>query len=156
VPDSTGQAVSLMNVGQICSQRAVTVSEAAPMSDVARLMRDEHVGAVIVTRGAFDHCSVVGIITDRDVMCVQLERTADLSQLKASDAMTVDPLVLSELGAIDSAIEHIRARGVRRAPVVTDKGHPVGMISTDDLLAYLSVTLAGMAGIVTRQVRSES
>jgi len=125
------------------------------MSDVARLMRDKHVGAVIVTRGPFDHCSIVGIITDRDVMCAQLERTGDLSQLRASDAMTVDPLVLSALGPIDSAIEHMKARGVRRAPVVTDKGHPVGMISADDLLAYLSVTLSGMAGIVARQVRSE-
>jgi CBS domain-containing protein len=150
------QAVSTMNVGQICSHRAVTVSEAAPMSDVARLMRDEHVGAVIVTRGPFDHCSVVGIITDRDVMCAQLERTADLSQLKASEAMTVDPLVLSELGPIDSAIEHMKARGVRRAPVVTQAGHPVGMISADDLLVYLSLTLAGMAGIVAHQVRTES
>jgi CBS domain-containing protein len=144
-----------MNVGQISSHRVVTVSEAAPMSDVVCLMRDEHVGAVIVTRGPFDHCSVVGIITDRDVMCAQLERTADLSQMKASDAMTVDPLVLSEFGPIDSAIEHMKARGVRRAPVVTHAGHPIGMISTDDLLVHLSLAMAGMAAIVARQVRSE-
>jgi CBS domain-containing protein len=143
-----------MKVSQICSRPAVTVSEHVQLEAVARLMEDERVGAVIVTRGDTPRSTVVGIITDRDIVCTQLERTLDLSQLTAEDAMTRDPLVLLEQGSIDSAIEHMRARGVRRAPIVNAAGAPVGMLSTDDLLVHISRKVSGMAGLVAQQVRA--
>jgi CBS domain-containing protein len=107
-----------MKVWDICSQRAIAVSESSQLSEVARLMEAQHIGTVIVT-GAAPTQAVVGIITDRDIVCAQLERTLPLSQLIAADAMTRDPLVLLKEGQVDNAIEHMRARGVRRAPVIT-------------------------------------
>lgn len=143
-----------MNVWEVCSQRAVTISEHAQLAEVARLMDAERVGAVIVTGGAANRPTVLGIITDRDIVCTQLERTLDLSQLTAGDAMTREPLVLFQSGQIDSAIEHMRARGVRRAPVITAAGAPVGMLSTDDLLMHVSLKVRGMATLVAKQVRA--
>lgn len=142
-----------MNVWDICSRRAVTISEQAQLADVARLMETEQVGAVIVTAGSADRPTVSGIITDRDIVCTQLERTLDLSQLTAGDAMSRDPLVLFQNGQVDAAIEHMRARGVRRAPVITTAGAPVGMLSSDDLLAHISLKVSGMAALIARQVR---
>ena len=143
-----------MKVWEVCSQRAVTIPEHAQLADVARLMEAENVGAVIVTAGTAHRPTVLGIITDRDIVCTQLERTLDLSQLTAGDAMTRDPLVLFQNGQIDSAIEHMRARGVRRAPVITAAGAPVGMLSTDDLLVHVSLKVGGMAALVARQSAS--
>jgi len=116
-------------------------------------METQHVGTVIVT-GAAPTRAVVGIITDRDIVCAQLERTLPLSQLIAVDAMTRDPLVLLKEGQVDNAIEHMRARGVRRAPVITPSGAPVGMLSTDDLLVHISLKVSAMAALVARQVRA--
>lgn len=142
-----------MKVWDICSQRAITVSESSQLSEVARLMETQHVGTVIVT-GAAPTRAAVGIITDRDIVCAQLERTLPLSQLIAVDAMTRDPLVLLKEGQVDNAIEHMRARGVRRAPVITPSGVPVGMLSTDDLLVHISLKVSAMAALVARQVRA--
>jgi CBS domain-containing protein len=147
--------MSAMNVWKVCNQRAITVSEHAQLSEVARLMENEHVGAVIVVDSARARPAVVGIVTDRDIVCAQLDRTLDLSQLTAGEAMTRDPLVLLQEGSVDSAIEHMRVRGVRRAPVVTTSGVPVGMLSTDDLLVHISLKVSGMAALVARQVRAE-
>lgn len=144
-----------MIVGSICSHRPITVSTSAPISDVAGLMKDEHVGAVIVTESRSGHRQVAGIITDRDIVRAQLETTADLSRLAAADVMTRDPLVVGEAEPIDGAIAHLRARGVRRAPVVSPAGALVGLISVDDLLAHLARELIGLAGIVAQQVRAE-
>jgi CBS domain-containing protein len=148
--------IALMNIGNLCSRRLVTVSVGAPVSEVARLMRDEHVGAVVVTRDGGAHPTVAGIITDRDIVRAQLARTADLTSLSAEEAMTRDPLAFSEDETIDRAIAHLRARGVRRAPVVKEDGTPVGVISVDDLLAHLATKLIGLAGIVAQQVRKEA
>ncbi|HEX8754963.1 MAG TPA: CBS domain-containing protein [Steroidobacteraceae bacterium] len=144
-----------MLAGILCSRRPITVSTGAPMSDVARMMRDEHVGAVIVTESDGSRCRVAGIITDRDIVRAQLERTADLSQLSAAAVMTLDPLVIGEEESADSAIAHLRARGVRRAPVVAKDGALVGLISADDLLAHVAHKLIGLAGIVDWQRRIE-
>lgn len=143
-----------MKVWDVCSRRAITVSETCPLSEVARLMETQRVGTVIVTGTAAAPSAVVGVITDRDVVCAQLERTLSLSQLIAADAMTRDPLVLLKEGQVDNAIEHMRARGVRRAPVITPSGVPVGMLSTDDLLVHISLKVSGMAALVARQGRA--
>ena len=118
-------------------------------------MREAHVGAVVVTEGDIGRARVAGIITDRDIVRAQLGRTADLSSLSAGETMTRDPLVLLEEESIDGAIAHLRARRVRRAPVVRPDGTPVGMVSVDDLLRHLAGKLSGLAGIVARQVRWE-
>jgi CBS domain-containing protein len=144
-----------MDVGAICSRRAVCVPESATLAEVALLMSEEHVGAIVVTTGGTAHPRVAGIITDRDIVRVQLERVANLSGLSARETMTPKPLVFDEGEPLDGAIAHLRARGVRRAPVIGLHGEPVGLISIDDLLAHLAATLIGLAGIVTRQVRNE-
>ncbi|HTY49014.1 MAG TPA: CBS domain-containing protein [Steroidobacteraceae bacterium] len=144
-----------MNLGNLCRRHFVTAQTGAPVSEVATLMRDEHVGAVIVTDAARDQQRVLGIITDRDIVRAQLSRTADLSRLSAGEVMTHNPLVLSELDSVGSAIADLRARGVRRAPVVAEDGSLVGLLSADDLLVHLARKLGALAGIVERQIRRE-
>ena len=143
-----------MNVGSVCYRRAVCVSTSATLSEVAILMSSEHVGAIIVTRASSDR-RVVGIITDRDIMCAQLARVADLSRLSAGDTMTSDPLVFEEAESIAGAIARLHERGVRRAPVVRADGSAVGLISTDDLLRHLATAIIGMAEMVARGIRRE-
>lgn len=145
-----------MNIGNLCSRPAVAVPAAAPLAEVARLMRDEHVGAVIVTEEGGGGPRVAGILTDRDIVRAQLTQTADLSRLSAGATMTPRPLVLTEQESIDGVIAHLRARGVRRAPVVASDDTLVGVISVDDLLAQLARELMAMAGVVARQVCKES
>ena len=144
-----------MNVGQICGGRLVKVPQNTPLSEVARLMTTEHVGAVVVTDGSADEAPLVGIITDRDIVSAQLDEAKDLSSLSAGAAMTRDVLTLKPDESIDGAIAHMWARGVRRAPIVSPEGIPVGMISTDDLIAQLSFKLFSLAGIVAQQSQRE-
>ena len=143
-----------MNVGTLCKRRPVTALPSTSLSEVARLMRDEHVGAVIVVRGEPSGRQVCGIVTDRDIVHAQLRRTADLSSISAEEAITRNPLVLGEDETVDGAIAHLRARAVRRAPVIAADGALTGLISTDDLLVHLASKLIGTAGIVAQQIRN--
>jgi len=144
-----------MNVGQICGGRLVKASKNAPLSEIAGLMSTHHVGAVVVTEGKGPRAAVVGIITDRDIVSAQLAQAMDLGSLSAEGVMTRKVLTLDPGESIDGAIAHMRARGVRRAPVVSADGVAVGMISIDDLLAQLAFKLINIAGIVARQTQRE-
>lgn len=144
-----------MNVGAFCRRSAVSAPRSTPLAKVAKLMVEEHVGAVVVTAGDGPDSGVAGIITDRDIMRAQLERTADLSRLSAGEIMTPDPLVLDQRDSVGGAVAHLRARGVRRAPVVSDDGRLIGLVSVDDLLAYFATALINVAGIVAQQAQRE-
>lgn len=144
-----------MLVGALCSHDPVTVPTGAPLSDVARLMRDEHIGAVIVMESSRGRARVAGMITDRDIVRAQLQRTADLSRLSAGEVMTRNPLLIGEEESVDGAIAQLRARGIRRAPVIALDGTLVGLISVDDLLGQVTRKLIGLAEIVGSQRRVE-
>jgi signal-transduction protein with cAMP-binding, CBS, and nucleotidyltransferase domain len=140
-----------MNIGQLSHGRVVRVSESASLSEVARLMCSERVGAVIVTSSNEPDAPMSGLITDRDVVDAQLAHSKDLASLNVRESMTTHVLALVASESIDGAIAHMRARNVRRAPVVSAAGIPVGMISVDDLIRELSVALGSIASIVARQ-----
>jgi len=145
-----------MNVGQLCGGRLVKVAQNTPLSEVARIMCAQHVGAVVVTEGEGEREPLAGIITDRDIVSAQLDQARDLGTLSAGAVMTRDVLALSESESIDGAIAHMRARNVRRAPILSTEGIPVALISTDDLIAQLSFKLFSLAGIVAQQSQREA
>jgi len=147
--------VTHMNIGQLC-HRVIKVPQSTSLLEVARVMSTEHVGAVIVTDGSHEQAPIAGIITDRDIVSAQLEQARDLASLSALSAMTRNVLTLTPDDSIDAAIAHMRARNVRRAPVVSVNAVPVGLVSVDDLIGQLSFDLSAIASIVARQSQGES
>ena len=145
----------MMNVGQISSRKLVSAPVGTTLSEVAKLMHDRHVGAVVVTKAPLDRPIAVGIITDRDIVQAQLERGADLTSLAVEEFMTSDPLVLNEEDSLDDAIRRLQARGVRRAPVITSGGTLAGLVSTDDLIAQVVRELVKLAHGLWQQPRRE-
>ena len=139
-----------MKVSELCSRNVVSISGSASLAEAARLMCEHGVGAVIVTAVPADSPIVIGILTDRDIVCAQLDRAVDLAQLRVADVMVTDPLVLNEEDPVDEAMRRMRVRSVRRAPVISHSGRLSGIVSFDDLLAYLSANLARLAQITDR------
>ena len=142
-----------MNVGDLCNRKVISVSASAPLSVAARLMCEQRVGAVIVTAAPADRAVAVGIVTDRDIVCAQLDRAADLSQLRTADIMTGDPLVLNENAPVEEAIDRLHERHVRRAPVTSSSGELIGVISFDDLLAHVAGNLRALAQLAEVRLR---
>ena len=145
-----------MKIGELYSRPVVSIPSSATLAEVAVLMREHHVGAVVVTKVTSDRPIPVGMITDRDIVQAQLDHTADLSRLRTEDVMSRDPLVLNVDLSLDEAIQRLRARGVRRAPVITPTGALVGLVSTDDLLGQIARELAGLARLVKEQPGREA
>lgn len=144
-----------MKVAEIAARGAITVARGAPLQEAAQLMCERGVGSVVVVEAPADRPTPVGIITDRDIVSAQLERAADLSRLQVGDVMSHDPLVIVAEESIENALVHLRARGVRRAPVVGSSGELIGVISTDDLLACLARELLAISSLVTHQLERQ-
>jgi CBS domain-containing protein len=114
----------------------VHLDEEATVLDAARAMRAEHVGCVLVTRGGHP----LGLVTDRDLVMRILAEGRDAST-HLRRCVTYDPLMLSETDGIERAVNMMRDHGVRRVPIVDDRGRAVGIVTADDLLVELGQQL---------------
>jgi CBS domain-containing protein len=125
-------------------REVVTASLDEPVAAVARRMRDQRVGCVVVIRER----RPIGILTDRDLTVRVVAEGRDPSRTLVSDVVTYEVGALARTDGIDTAVLRMRAQGVRRMPIVDERGELVGIVTADDLVTLLSRQLADVgAGI---------
>lgn len=145
-----------LNVGSIASRVVVVAEPRTPVARVAQLMRENHIGAVIVIEDAAPRNRPVGLITDRDLVIEVLAMDVNPQTLTAGDVMTADPQTIRESDAVSDAVETMRRVGVRRLPVVDAENRLVGIVTFDDLVEVLAQELTGLAGTIRREQHTEA
>lgn len=140
-----------MDIGQVASSEVYGVGRGEPLASMVREMQRRGVGCAVVVESRGQQLFPVGIVTDRDVLRGQLTRQADLFALTVEDVMTSDPMTLPGSSGLAEAVAALRARGVRRAPVVAASGELIGLVSIDDLLPPLAAELGGLAQLMGTQ-----
>ena len=137
------------NPNVICAQRAMTVV------DAARLMRQHHVGDVVVVDQIAGRRVPVGIVTDRDIVVEVVAPGLDPKQLKLADILTDPVATVGEDEGYAATIYQMVERGVRRMPVVGPGGELAGIITFDDLVRQLATPLAELSELAARERRLE-
>jgi CBS domain-containing protein len=122
-----------------------SVTPTATGADIARLMRAEVIGCVVVTD--VDGCPI-GIITDRDLMRRAPTAKADLAQLPARELMSQPVVTIGPEASLEQVTRLMLDHEVQRIPVV-ESGTLVGLVSLDDILVTLGHELADV-GVAIR------
>jgi signal-transduction protein with cAMP-binding, CBS, and nucleotidyltransferase domain len=125
-----------MLVQDLMTTTVVTIPPEASIDDAARQMAGLGVGSLVVV----DDDSVVGIVTDRDLVVRGLAR-GEPPGTSVDRVMSSRLVTLSPLDDVGAAYRTFAAHKVRRLPVVVD-GFPVGIIALDDLLLAISRQLS--------------
>jgi CBS domain-containing protein len=137
-----------MNLGNVCSRDVHTTTCDRPLAEAAREMLERNVGALPVVELQGGLRRAVGIVTDRDIVCGQMNRAADLHCLTVGDVMTAHPLTLPEETGVAEAMDCMSQVGVRRVLVVNDVGNLSGIVSIDDLLPIVADELGVLAKLL--------
>ncbi|MGX1226278.1 CBS domain-containing protein [Streptomyces ambofaciens] len=106
----------------------VTVEPLTSVTAVARLMRDQDLGAVLVTEGD----RLRSLVTDRDLVVRSVAEGGDPEQTTVAGACSDDMVTVRSDEELDHAVRLMSEHAVRRLPVVDD-GRPVGIVSLGDL-----------------------
>jgi CBS domain-containing protein len=144
-----------MAIGEICSREVVLTRRDMSVRAAAELMREYHVGALVVVDEIGGTRVPVGILTDRDIAVGIVAKGLDPDGLKAEEVMTPDPVTVRESNGVAETIELMRAKGVRRVPVVDSRGGLVGIVTADDFLDLLAEEMSALARMVSREQRRE-
>ena len=142
-----------MNIGNICRRNPVTVRRFDELTKAAQLMREKHVGYLVVVEPdeADGSQRPVGVLTDRDIVITVVAREADPRTLRVGDIMTQQPVTVSASDSIERALREMRRIGVRRLPTVGQRGELVGIVSLDDMLDVLAGELQNIAGSIRNE-----
>lgn len=144
-----------MRIGEICRRSVVTCRGDASALEVARLMREQHVGDVIVVDVRDGVAVPVGIVTDRDLVVQVTAEGLAAGAVRASELIVGDIVSVYESESVYDAIWHMRSRGVRRLPVVDAGNRLTAILAADDVIEFLAQELTAVARVVGRQIELE-
>jgi CBS domain-containing protein len=146
-----------MHIGKLCNRNVVVVDRDVRVQEAARLMREHHVGDLVVVEGEGNKAKPVGILTDRDIVVGVVAK--DIEHL---GILTVGDVISRELVTAlfdedhEEVLHRMRFHGIRRIPVVDSDGSLHGIFTMDDLLEHLAHDMASVAALLSRQPRREA
>lgn len=145
-----------MKLKELCVLDVACCHKGTTIAEAARLMRQHHTGDLVVIDESDGTKEPVGVVTDRDIVMEVIARSHDPERTLVSSVMGSPVVVASGSENVATAIERMRAHGVRRLPIVDDSGVVFGIITLDDLYRALAEHTAALAAIVTKEQTRES
>jgi len=134
-----------MNIGDICTREVVFADKGASLQRAAALMRERHVGTLLVTADSPEGAQAIGIVTDRDLVVEAVARALDVTQTEIGRFADSKLAAIPASATIDEAIAAMKQRGVRRLLVSGESGQVYGIVSLDDLLDALAHEMSELA-----------
>lgn len=141
--------------GDLCSRNPAIVRRSTTLGEAARLLRDRHVGCLVVVDEIRDGHLPVGVLTDRDIVTAVVARDTNPALLRVGEAMSDDLLTAHEDASLHHALALMQHRHVRRLPVVDAAGLLLGLLSADDVLQLLADELHRLADALAGQRQVE-
>ena len=145
-----------MRAGEFCTREVTVVGRESTVVEAARLMRDYHVGDLVVIEERDGERVPVGILTDRDIVVEVIAEEADfLPSLTVGDIMSMDLMTAREDESLSDVLKSMCSHGVRRIPVVNDRGGLEGILSVDDLIEQVCEELTDITRLIAWQQKRE-
>lgn len=144
-----------MHIGDICTKVVVTCRRDASALALARIMREQHVGDVVIVDDCEGGVQPVGIVTDRDLAVKVMAMELPPEQLRAEDLMGTELVTALASETVYDAIWHMRSHGVRRLPIVDAQCRLQGLLTADDLVNFVAQELSALARLAPYQSHRE-
>jgi CBS domain-containing protein len=145
-----------MTIAAIRTREVITAERDTSAAEAARLMRNGHVGDVVVVEELDGRRIPRGIVTDRDIVVSVVAKGLDPEMISVGEIMSPELAVGRERDGVARTIDVMREKGIRRLPIVDSSGGLVGIVSLDDLFAFLAMEIASLARVSGRERHLEA
>jgi CBS domain-containing protein len=145
-----------MNIDTLCKRPIVSIDAAATLREAAMLMREQHVGALVVTSSEGERPTAVGVVTDRDLAIEVLARQLDPGDVRIVAVASRKLAAVRGSAGITEAVAIMAEAGVRRLLVTDDDGRLKGFVSADDLIEAMASDFAGLAHALRAGIARET
>jgi len=144
-----------MPVGEICTREVTVMRRDETVMEAAKLMRQHHVGSILVVEDRNGVQIPVGIVTDRDLVVEVMAPELDHMVITVGDIMTQELFTVKDGMDTFEAIQYMRSKTVRRLPIVDEHGGLVGILTLDDVLELLAEEMLDLSKLVGYERKKE-
>lgn len=146
-----------MTAGDLCNRTVYIIRANETVLEAARLMKKYHVGCLVVVEERGEDRVPVALVTDRDLVVKGLaEAPGELATMLVSQVMSDGLTTARDTEEMYDVRKKMRARGVRRIPVVDAEERLQGIIAFDDMVDWMAQELTDLAQLVSREQQRES
>lgn len=128
-----------MEIAAAMHQQADWASADMPVSEVAKMMLQDDVGAIPVGKDG----KLIGMVTDRDIALRVVAQQRDPAKTTAEEIMTAGIVYCRTSETVEDAIHLMDQKKIRRLPVIDDKKRLVGMLGLGDISHAVGRELSG-------------
>lgn len=118
-----------MNIGEIMTDRVISICEDEPVIAAARLMKQNNIGSLPVRDG---RNRLKGIVTDRDIVLRCVAGSINPQEVRIGEIMSRNLITASPFEDTEKVAERMGNGQIRRLPV-TDNGILVGIVALGDI-----------------------
>ena len=144
-----------MPVSEIYTREVIVMRRDETVMEAAKLMRQHHVGDVLVVEDRNGVRVPVGIVTDRDLVVEIMAPELDQMVITVGDIMAQELFTVKDSMDTFEAIQYMRSKTVRRLPIVDEHGGLVGILTLDDVLELLAEEMLDLAKLVGYERKKE-
>ena len=137
--------------GEYCNRDVAIIGKDDSLVKAAKLMREYHVGDVLVVEARNGERAPLGILTDRDIVIEVLAKELNMADLTVDDVMSYKIITASENDDLMVTLKRMRINGIRRIPIVNLAGGLVGILSVDDILDVITEQLIDIEQIIVNE-----
>ncbi|HEX9163288.1 MAG TPA: CBS domain-containing protein [Thermoanaerobaculia bacterium] len=128
-----------MLVKEIMTKSPICCAPTDTLEQVAKVMLEHDCGAIPI----FASTGLVGMITDRDIVCRAVATGTRTGASTASEIMSKPVFTVRDDDDVQNAVNLMKTKQVRRLPVVDKKGKVVGIVAPSDLAPIFASTNVG-------------
>ena len=144
-----------LTAGDLCKRKVTVAYRHTSLLAAAQLMREDHVGALVVVDDANGSRLVRGVVTDRDIVMSVVATGLDPEPLCLEDIMSDQLVTASENDSLLDLMHAMREHGVRRVPVVGAQKELMGIVTLDGVLKILAQEMNLLVGSIDTSLRHE-
>lgn len=144
-----------MRVDNLCNRNVIVVEQEANVLSAAKLMREHHVGSLIIIDSNSNGKKPIGIVSDRDIVIKVLAKEFSLEKTKLNDIMDRDLICVRDSDDTMDTVRIMCMEGIRRVPVIDSAGDLIGLLAMDDVFEMLADELSNLAVLICRQQKHE-
>jgi len=145
-----------MPIGEFCNRSVVFATRKTSIAEAAQLMREYHVGDLVVVDVLDGNRVPVGIVTDRDIVVEIIAKSLDYNTFTVGDIMSPQLISVQKNEGVFETIRLMRDQGIRRIPVVNQDGGLEGIMAADDMLDLLAEEMTELAKVAPREQAREA
>jgi CBS domain-containing protein len=121
----------------VLKQNLILLDESKSLKEAAEMMRENHIGFLVITKTGRVKDEPLGVVTDRDLVLrgVAEGRFSELTRI--TELMSSNPVSVHKSDSLFSAVEKMKKQGVKRLLLVDDDESLFGVLSSDDLFSAL-------------------